>query len=317
MKEEKVSIIIPVYNSENYIKRCLDSIVNQTYKNVEVIAIDDGSKDKSLNILKEYKTNYSFIKVFSQQNNGVAKTRNKAISLTTGKYVMFIDNDDYIDSNYIEKYVTEIKERKADIVIGGYKRVNEEKVLFKTAPKDSKWAKYIVVAPWAKIYKREVLIKSKAEFLDYGIGEDVYFSLCLYAKNFKITTFNYIGYNWFYNNSSISNTSQKGFKEGIDILVLMNKLWELKEESSNESENIRYYIYRYCIWYLLFSGHEATSEKFISEYDRLYAWLKEKENVNVNMPKGELLKYKLPVRIFTMIIKLKCVKLFSKIYCKG
>ena len=102
----------------------------------------------------------------------------------------------------------------------------------------------------------------------------------------------------------------------IDILFLLNKLWEIKERSNKEQENMSYYIYRYSIWYLLFSGRNATNEAFIKEFNIINAWLKEKK-LKFKIPKSELLKYKLPIIIFTIIIKLKCVKLFSKIYCKG
>lgn len=317
MKKNKVSLIIPVYNSALYIEKCLESIVNQTYKNIEVIAIDDGSKDQSLKLLKRYAKKYNYFKVYSQKNLGVAKTRNKAVSLATGDYIMFVDNDDFLEKDYIERYITEILETKSDILIGGYQRVNSKnKVLFYAMPKNTSWGKYIVVAPWAKIYKKQVLLENQAEFLNYPIGEDVYFSLNLYSKNIKINTFQYIGYNWFYNELSVSNTTQKGFNENIDILFLLNKLWEIKERSNKEQENMSYYIYQYSIWYLLFSGRNATNEAFIKEFNIINAWLKEKK-LKFKIPKSVLLKYKLPIIIFTIIIKLKCVKLFSKIYCKG
>ncbi len=151
MKKNKVSLIIPVYNSALYIEKCLESIVNQTYKNIEVIAIDDGSKDQSLKLLKRYAKKYNYFKVYSQKNLGVAKTRNKAVSLATGDYIMFVDNDDFLEKDYIERYITEILETKSDILIGGYQRVNSKnKVLFYAMPKNTSWGKYIVVAPWAK-----------------------------------------------------------------------------------------------------------------------------------------------------------------------
>jgi len=100
----KVSIIIPVYNSEKYLRHCLDSITNQSFKDFEVIAINDGSTDSSLNILNEYK-NILNIKILSQKNMGVAKAREIGIKNSTSPYITFIDSDDYIDNDYLEKLV--------------------------------------------------------------------------------------------------------------------------------------------------------------------------------------------------------------------
>ena len=101
----KVSIIIPVYNSEKYISKCLDSVLNQTYKNIEILVINDGSKDNSIDILREYEKKDDRIVVIDKENEGVAKTRNQGIKKATGDYIMFIDNDDFIDEDYVETYL--------------------------------------------------------------------------------------------------------------------------------------------------------------------------------------------------------------------
>ena len=152
MKPE-VTIVIPVYNSEKYIGRCIDSILNQTFQDFELLIINDGSKDNSQEVVEEYKSRYpNKITLINQENKGVSKTRNEAIKIANGKYIMFIDNDDYIDNNYIEIYVTKINQTNADIVMGGYRRVNiDNKILFKQRLKNTNWSKYIVLAPWAKI----------------------------------------------------------------------------------------------------------------------------------------------------------------------
>lgn len=105
--EQKVSIILPVYNAEKYLQRCIDSIIGQDYNSIELIAIDDGSKDGSWDILKEYQDRYpSKVIVIKQKNMGVSKTRNKGIQLATGKYLILIDNDDYYDQGYISTFVS-------------------------------------------------------------------------------------------------------------------------------------------------------------------------------------------------------------------
>lgn len=313
---KKVSIIIPVYNSEKYISKCLDSVINQTYKNIEILVINDGSKDNSINILSEYEKKDSRIIVIDKENEGVAKTRNMGIKKATGDYIMFIDNDDFIDSDYVETY---LKNTDYDIVIGSYKRtdINGE-ILFKyNLNEDSIWSKYIVLAPWAKLYKKDFLIKNNIEFLNYGIGEDVYFNLLCYSKTNNIKVINDFKYNWFYNNESVSNTKQRGLKKTVDITVLLNNLLTFVDLNC---EYNKYFLERYIYWYLLFSGKDASKGDFIEQYNNYIKWLNDnkiKSNIKPLFLKGEPFKIKMVVVIFRMIRKLHLIKLFSKVYCKG
>lgn len=108
----KVTIIIPVYNSEKYIGKCLDSILNQTYTNFEILVVNDGSKDNSQKVIEEYQNKYpDKIIAINQENKGVSKTRNESIKKASGDYIMFIDNDDFLESDYIETFVTEAGKR--------------------------------------------------------------------------------------------------------------------------------------------------------------------------------------------------------------
>lgn len=317
----KVSIIIPVYNSEKYISRCLDSIINQSYKNIEVLVINDGSSDNSLKILKEYEKKYNNIKVIDKENEGVAITRNKGIKLATGDYIMFIDNDDFIDSDYLESYINSVS-NDVDIVMGGYKRVNEKnKILFYERLKDTNWSKYIIMAPWAKLYKKEFLIKNNIEFLSYKIGEDVYFNLLAYSKNPKIKIIDYIGYNWFFNTKSVSNTTQKGLDTDIDITYLLDNI-NNNYKDKNQNELLNYFYFRYYIWYLLFSGKSSTSNQFMLQYNKIKKWLDKNNIKNRIFPfstklKGESFKNRIIVLCFLITEKLHLIKLFSRIYCRG
>jgi len=127
---KKISIIIPVYNAGKTIEKCVESILHNDYSDCEIILINDGSTDDSWKILEGYGKKYpDRMKIFNQENQGVAKTRNFGISLATAEYVMFIDCDDWIENDYLEKFVTEIETKNLDMVIGGYRRVTEKKVL--------------------------------------------------------------------------------------------------------------------------------------------------------------------------------------------
>lgn len=125
----KYSIIVPVYNTEKYLEKCLDSIINQTYQNYELIIINDGSTDKSQNIINEYKNKYEFIKAYEKQNTGVADTRNYGISKVQGDYIIFVDSDDYIELNTLEMINKNIG--NVDVLKYGYSIVTdtEKKVI--------------------------------------------------------------------------------------------------------------------------------------------------------------------------------------------
>ena len=314
-----VTVIVPVFNAYNTIDKCIDSIINQTFKNFELLLINDGSTDKSIDKINKYAKKYKNFRVINKQNEGVAKTRNLGIKEAKGKYVMFIDNDDYVDKDYIEKYIDNIKNKDYDIVIGGYKRVNQNnEIIFSQKLKDYEWSKYIVVSPWARIIKRDFLLKNKIEFLSYKIGEDVYFSLLTYYYNPKIKIIDYNGYNWFFNNISVSNTSQKGLSNDIDILFLLNKIKDIYTEPN---DYVNYFLYRYYIWYMLFSGRESNRKLFIEENNRILRWF-DQNNVKIRINpfskkiRGESLKNRLIVFVYDLLNRIRLLKLFSIIYCR-
>ena len=113
----KISIIIPIYNVEKYLSECLESIINQSYKNLEIICVNDGSTDKSLMVIKEYEKKDKRIKVISHNNKGVSATKNEGLKIATGDYITFVDPDDFLDLNVYEKCIEAIIEYKPDIVV--------------------------------------------------------------------------------------------------------------------------------------------------------------------------------------------------------
>ena len=316
---EKVSIIVPVYNAYSSIDKCIESIINQTYKNIELILINDGSKDDSITKIKAYEKKYKNIRVIDKKNEGVSKTRNLGIREATGKYIMFIDNDDYIDNDYVETLLTEIIATKADCIFSGYRRENSKgKVIKIKKLKNKPWSKYILSAPWAKIYNREFLLKNKIEFLPYKIGEDVYFTIKLINCNAKIEIIDYIGYTWYFNDVSVSNTIQRGMKKEVDILFLLDKI----NSFSNKDKYTCYFFYKYCVWYLLFSGRQASKKQFVEEHKKYKEWLIKNDYYKTISPfsfklNGESVRDRLCVFTFKVLDKLHLIKLFATIYCRG
>ena len=120
MNEELISIIVPVYNVEAYIHQCIKSIIEQSYKNLEIILVDDGSKDKSGKICDDYARKDKRIKVIHKKNGGLSDSRNAGITVATGKYIAFVDSDDWIEKNMYEKMYNECEKFGADICICGF-----------------------------------------------------------------------------------------------------------------------------------------------------------------------------------------------------
>ena len=147
----EISVILPVYNSENYIKECLDSLLSQTFKDIEILCIDDGSTDGSLNILKDIEKTDSRITVFTQENMGVAKTRNNGLNLVKGNYVYFMDSDDCLDKNAFKKLHDNITSNRSDFCI--------MKVIFVNGSEEYKFPAFdIYNIIW---YNKEVVVKKR------------------------------------------------------------------------------------------------------------------------------------------------------------
>ena len=116
MKENiKFSVIVTMYNIENYIARCLESIINQTYSNIEIMVVDDGSSDNSLEVVNRYRNDYR-LKIITKENGGVSTARNVGIANATGEYIMFVDGDDYIDERTFEILAKKLGEHPYDII---------------------------------------------------------------------------------------------------------------------------------------------------------------------------------------------------------
>ena len=128
--QTKLSVIIPVYNVEQYLPKCLASVVQQTLKDIEIICVNDGSTDNCLKILEEFKSKDNRIKIINKENAGLGNARNTGLEEAKGEYISFIDSDDYIDENFFELLYNEAKEDDADVACGGIIRENDGEPYF-------------------------------------------------------------------------------------------------------------------------------------------------------------------------------------------
>lgn len=154
----KVSVIIPVYNTEDYLRKCLDSVCNQTLSDIEIICINDCSTDSSLEILKEYSSNDNRIKLINfDKNKGAAVARNTGIDIAQGEYIGFIDSDDFIDLDFYEKLYNKAIETSADVVKGQIKKDNNDNSFYNIDSKIKKHKSYFCYMFTTSIYKSEFL----------------------------------------------------------------------------------------------------------------------------------------------------------------
>lgn len=183
MKNPKVSVIVPVYNGEKYIGECIESIIGQTYKNLEIFLVDDDSKDDSLKICKDYAKKDSRITVLHQKNSGVSAARNNALKKCTGKYICLIDQDDYISNDYVSYFLKLITDTGAEVALTPTaKKVNSNQATVSPDPKDditaitgkeaalSMFYYKFIVAPWNKMISNSLIKNNNISFNDDLFG---------------------------------------------------------------------------------------------------------------------------------------------------
>lgn len=326
MNQNKVSIVLPVYNAEEYLCRCINSVLEQDYQNIELIALNDGSKDQSLSILNSYKRKFpDKLVVIDQENMGVSMTRNKGIQMATGEYLMFIDNDDYFDDGYISKYVNEIESGDYDMVLGGYKRPDTNGNLVEEVLLQNKeFNKFKVVAAWAKIFRTSFIKENNIHFLKTNIGEDIPFTIVAVNITDKIKIIDYVGYNWFYNEKSVSSTSHKSMSNDLQFEYMIKSLYnQLNEHGVKLDDNIEYYFIKTCVWYFLYAS-KKTSFKIISDnYNKIFGWLNESfpnylSNTILHDKQfnGDSKLVIRSTRVFTALIRIHLIKPFLWAYSK-
>lgn len=188
-----ISVIVPVYNVEKYLYKSIKSICNQTYKNIEIILINDGSTDMSYEICERLRCEDQRITVINQSNQGVSAARNIGINHSQGKYIYFMDADDYIEQDMLQNMRKIYEKYTTDIVICGYyfetqinDKINKYEVRYKEVFYEDRdqlrkdfvklWDKSLMYNIWNKLYKKDIIIKNKLRFPNYSMGEDLEFN---------------------------------------------------------------------------------------------------------------------------------------------
>lgn len=237
----KVSVIVPVYNVEKYLEKCLDTLSGQTLEDIEIICVNDGSKDSSPEILQKYAQKDSRIKIINKQNEGLSAARNDGLKAASGEFVGYVDSDDWVDLNFYEKLYTAAKKYDAEIACGNIircgNRATKYKVKFEKEElftdnlqklKAVKIPKYNYV--WNKIYKRESLLKLNLEFPVGRFYEDICWSIkAVYYLNGLVTVPDSA---YFYRRNPFSIVSTKSPKHVADAMQSEKEMIEFAEEKN-------------------------------------------------------------------------------------
>jgi len=266
-----ISIIVPIYNAEKYIKICLDSLINQTKKELEFILINDGSTDNTEKIIKKYKD--PRIKYYKNKNQGIGKTRNFGIEKSTGKYIMFLDSDDSLEKNACELLFNEVLERKIDLLVFGFSKCSnitktEEKIpsfSSTSLKKDPSLITSINLSPWNKIYKTSLIKNNNIRFIEDLKYEDVPFVIMALDKAQNISKLDKCLYNYvIHGNSETTIRDERVF----DILRIIDIIRIYFQDKDYIQEELKKLIVRMITNYTIQQRYQEdmkTGIKFINE----------------------------------------------------
>lgn len=263
----KVSVIVPVYKAEQYLHNCIDSILNQTYTDFELILVDDGSPDKSGEICDKYAENDGRIRVIHKKNGGVSSARNEGMHAAKGEYICFVDSDDSLNIYFLQKCLELAKSYGDELIICGYNKIENNKIQ-KNIFSDEKYdilqrdqvimtlvEKVLICAPWGKLYRSDIIKDNEIKFPeDMSLGEDMVFNFhyCNYISKIVIINsplYNYIVVN---ENSLLNKYKTDLYSKQMTINNRLSEYIDNWQIDNNQIKKLNNYIY-FCYEKILFN----------------------------------------------------------------
>lgn len=301
-EEDLVSIIVPVYNVEEYLHECLDSIVRQTYSNLQIIIVDDGSTDKSFEICEMYESKDSRIQVIRRKNGGLSAARNTGLEYVKGEWIEFVDSDDWIDSHFVEELMAAAKIHQADFAVCGTIVINtdenketdvwEEREMVYHSSREITYSRlvegYIKDAAWNKLFKASFLEKMK--FKEGYAFEDQFFTLLVLDKTKKAVSINKNYYFYRQRPGSITNAKKTPLKNYVDLLeAAVEKIKFLDEyfpEHNYERKKSFFYELKRLyqggvVQTILYKNNQNTQLKRLKKFSKVISF-SEKEVAKLN-----------------------------------
>ncbi len=301
--EDLISIIVPIYNVEEYLEKCVDSILNQTYKNLEIILVNDGSSDDSINICNRYEKEDSRVKVIHKQNGGMSDARNTGMKIASGKYIGFVDSDDYIKEDMIENLYNLLQKNNADISICAYElldknktpsvKLNGEVYSFNNidAIQELLKSKFITSHCWNKLYKKQLW-----ENVQFPIGrkfEDMAVMHLVFEKAEKIVYKNEIEYYYIKRSNSIMKSISDKLVNDLREMSILREEYIKKNIAQNEkyAEISEIKRIKMCYDYIILGKLDNlyNSKEYIEDYKKFKKYMKkyrfEAINTQINFRK--------------------------------
>lgn len=289
MEEKLISIIVPVYDVEKYIDRCLYSLVEQSYKNIQILVINDGTRDNSMSIVNAYSKKDSRIEIYNKENGGLSDARNFAFDYVNGQFICFVDSDDWVEKDYIQKlvqqfdidseidismldfdycYDAQIKNREyklRDVVL------EQSDALMKLCK-----GKEITNHVWNKMYKRKLF--EKIRFEKGRKYEDIYIMHLLFGSSRKISCSSFIGYHYYMREGSIMHENNP--QNDMDIFIGYKNRYEFIRDAE-----LKHIVLKFCAWacYKVLFLHDESSMNANDIYVARVFWREHREISNLGI----------------------------------
>lgn len=305
MKTPIITVIIPIYNAERYLTKCIESVTNQSYKNLEIILVNDGSLDKSLEICEEFSDRDERIVIINKSNGGVSSARNAGLDVACGQFVGFVDSDDYIEVDMFEKLYLSSLEHNADIVECGYMKKDMnyqiirkveliEDVTVSEYECSYEYLSYINTTDFNcnKLYKRDLF--KEVRFSNLAFSEDYELNAKVFYKCRRKATIKGCYYNYIDNNFSARN--QEFSIKKFDAIEAGKKVFDFHQ---NRFTNLCPLVAQYIcnnimqLTYLLYFSEIKDKEiyliKFKNDFDKYYEYIKQHSDKKTNLSKKVIL----------------------------
>ena len=281
-KPIKVSVIVPVYNVEKYLRKCLDSLVAQTLEDIEILVINDSSPDASQTIIDEYKEKYPQIRSFIKENGGVSSVRNYGLKVATGKYIGFVDGDDHVEKDMYEKLYDLAENSKANVAVCAYYYDEDGKETIRTEYhyKDTRemLTRFYGVL-WNKIYRKDYL-----DSLDFSFPEGRRFEDSSYLTHMALTMKDFVFtdeplIHYVQRKGSLTNTSSRTVLDAIEMLKDLLAYYKAKGKDEEYRDELEYVFIRFCLGNPFITASSISDKKVRREaLDALW------NTLNTNFP---------------------------------
>lgn len=313
--EKLITVIIPVYNVEKYLSRCLESIITQTYSHLQIICVNDGSTDNSLIILEEYQKKDKRIEIITQENLGLSEARNTGLTQARGSYVSFIDSDDWIDNTFYENLITAILESNSEIAAAGIKNFSPNKIKANKTYNGffTDYSKIVSRlfngSVCDKLFSIDLFRKNNINFIKGRYFEDNIVLLQLVYYSNQVIFIKNVFYNYYRNPLSICNTisdiqEEKRRKDKLFMIEQIMKFSDTMQLNKREINSIKEFLLRTLAFDFLYEKSSFHKE-IILLLGKKFVFLKK---ISLFFSRQHLSKNKLLRKVYSKIIMLKNIK---------